>query len=293
MFGGNWTTDKLQRIRKYLVAYTTIMRKQNFKQYMYIDAFAGTGWLTLKQNEQSELQSELPLFAGIVEQDSKTNLEGSARIALQVEPRFTKYIFVEKDKKRFEQLENIKLEFPDRDISLSNSDANMFIRQICQNQNWIEKRERAVLFLDPYGMQVPWDTVAAIAQTQAIDLWYLFPIGVALNRLLKKKGQINESYRQKIDIIIGTNEWYNVFYEERKQLGLFGEELDIVKVANFDSIKQYFVGRLKTIFPGVADHPKLLYNSKNNPLYLLCFASGNRRGSPTAIKIAQDILRRE
>lgn len=237
MFGGNWTTDKLQRLRKYLVAYTTIMRKQNFKHYMYMDAFAGTGWLTLKQNEQSELQSELPLFSGIVEQDSKTNLEGSARIALQVEPRFTKYIFVEKDKKRFEQLEKIKLEFPDRDISLSNSDANMFIRQICQNQNWIEKRERAVLFLDPYGMQVPWDTVAAIAQTQAIDLWYLFPIGVALNRLLKKNGQINESYRQKIDII-GTNEWYNVFYEERKRLGLFGEDSDIVKVANFESIKQ-------------------------------------------------------
>lgn len=288
MFGGNWTTDKLERIRKYLKAYTTIMRKQNFNQFMYVDAFAGTGWLTLKQNEPSEL----PLFPDITEENSKINLDGSARIALQVEPRFTKYIFVEKDKKRFKQLENLKQEFSDRDILLENSDANVFIREICENRNWIQRRERAVLFLDPYGMQVPWQTVVAIAQTEAIDLWYLFPIGVALNRLLKKDGQINEPCRRKIDIIIGTTEWYNLFYREKIQMGLFGEELTIQKVADFDFIKGYFVERLKTIFPGVANNPRLLYNSRNTPLYLLCFASGNPRGAPTAIKIAQDILRR-
>ena len=30
---------------------------------------------------------------------------------------------------------------------------------------------RAVLFLDPYGMQVEWTTIEAIARTGAIDLW--------------------------------------------------------------------------------------------------------------------------
>jgi hypothetical protein len=35
---------------------------------------------------------------------------------------------------------------------------------------------------------------------------------------------------------------------------------------------------------------ELLRNSRNNPLYLLCFASGNPRGAKTAVKIAQDIL---
>jgi hypothetical protein len=33
------------------------------------------------------------------------------------------------------------------------------------------------------------------------------------------------------------------------------------------------------------------YNSKNDPLYLLCFAVGNKKGAPIAIKIAQDILK--
>ncbi|MEP0849493.1 MULTISPECIES: three-Cys-motif partner protein TcmP [Cyanophyceae] len=295
MFGGNWTTDKLERVRKYLKAYTTIMRRQNFSNFIYIDAFAGTGWLTLKQNEQSEQPSQLELFnfASPAEETSSNTLEGSARMALQVNPEFTKYIFIERDKKRFEELEKVKLEFPNRDILIKNSDANVFIREICNNQNWIEMRERAVLFLDPYGMQVPWETVEAIARTRAIDLWYLFPIGVALNRLLKKDGKINDSCRRKIDIIIGTTEWYNVFYAEEKSKGLFGEESRIIKVANFDLIKQYFIERLQTVFPGVANNPRLLLNSKNNPLYLLCFASSNLRGTPTAIKIAQDILRRE
>lgn len=99
MFGGDWTTDKLNRVRKYLVAYTTIMRKQKFSQYIYIDAFAGTGWLSLKHNEKQALQTELPLFANAIEKELDTSLEGSARVALQVEPRFTQYIFVEKDKK--------------------------------------------------------------------------------------------------------------------------------------------------------------------------------------------------
>ena len=293
MFGGDWTTDKLNRVRKYLVAYTTIMRKQQFSQYIYIDAFAGTGWLTLKQNEKQALQTELPLFANAIGEELDTSLEGSARIALQVEPRFTKYIFVEKDKKRFEELRNVQMEFPDRDVFLENSDANVYIRQICEERNWLERQERAVLFLDPYGMQVPWETIEVIAETQAIDLWYLFPIGIALNRLLRRDGRIEESYRSKIDLLLGSTEWYNLFYTERRKSGLFEEELSIDKIANFELIKQYFVTRLKTIFPGVADNPRLLLNSKNTPLYLLCFASANRYGAPTAIKIAQDILSRE
>ena len=46
-FGGNWTEEKLERVRKYLSAYTTIMSKQPFR-FAYIDAFAGTGYRTLR-----------------------------------------------------------------------------------------------------------------------------------------------------------------------------------------------------------------------------------------------------
>ena len=48
----------------------------------------------------------------------------------------------------------------------------------------------------------------------------------------------------------------------------------------------------QTIFPenGVAE-PGVLRNSSNNPLYLLCFAAGNDKGAPIAVKIANHILK--
>ena len=63
-------------------------------------------------------------------------------------------------------------------------------------------------------------------------------------------------------------------------------------MADFDLIGEYFVKRLKTVFAGVAQNPLPLLNSRNSPLYLLCFAAANPKGSTTAIKIAQDILKR-
>jgi hypothetical protein len=72
---------------------------------------------------------------------------------------------------------------------------------------------------------------------------------------------------------------------------LFGTQNVFVKEANFDSIGKYFVSRLKTIFAGVAENPLPLRNSKNVPIFLLCFAASNPKGASTAVKIAQDILK--
>ena len=38
-FGGTWTEEKLERVRKYLAAYSTIMAKQKFR-FAYIDVRA-------------------------------------------------------------------------------------------------------------------------------------------------------------------------------------------------------------------------------------------------------------
>ena len=281
LFGGEWTEKKLSSVRQYLVAYATALSKQRFK-IAYIDAFAGTGYRTssAKENSESLLFPEMDLF-----------LDGSARIALQVEPRFDKYIFIEKNPGRYAELETLKSEFPDlaKDIILQNTDANSYIKGLCQGPSW--KLHRAVLFLDPFGMQITWDTIEAIAKTQAIDLWLLFPLGVAVNRILTKNGRINPTWRAKLDALFGATDWYDAFYQETKQPALFGEEEHLEKVANFDSISQYYVNRLKTVFAGVAENPLPLYNSRNNPLFMLCFAVGNPKGKDIALRIAQHILK--
>jgi len=282
-FGGDWTGEKLERVRKYLVAYATIMNKQQFR-FAYIDAFAGTGYNVSKTGDEDATV----LFPDLGTGEAKQLLDGSARIALKATPRFTKYIFVEKDPNRFAELDRLKQEFPElaSDIVLINADANSYLRDVCENRNW--KRNRAVLFLDPFGMQMSWDTLKAIAKTKAIDLWILFPLGVAVNRLLRRDGQISPGWQRRLDDFFGTPDWRESFYKTKTEENLFGRETRTEKIADFDSIARFFVERLETIFAGVAKNPLALHNSSNTPLYLLCFAAGNELGAKTAVKIAQD-----
>lgn len=243
-FGGDWTGEKLERVRKYLAAYATIMSKQQFR-FAYIDAFAGTGYRALRPGEDHQLA-----FPELLEQESHELLEGSVRIALGVRPRFTKYVFIERDSARFAALARIKEEYPSlaSDIVLVNADANAYLQDTCLNHKW--QRHRAVLFLDPYGMQVTWDTIVAIASTKAIDLWILFPLGVAVNRLLRRDGRIDASWRRRLNAMFGETDWYDVFYNTKRERGLFGEQTAVAKTASFDAIGQYFVRRLKTAFAG-------------------------------------------
>jgi three-Cys-motif partner protein len=77
------------------------------------------------------------------------------------------------------------------------------VQKLC-DKDWTSRR--AVLFLDPYGMQVEWRTIEAIAATKAIDLWLLFPLGIGVNRLLTKSGDIPESWRNRLNLLLGDGQ---------------------------------------------------------------------------------------
>lgn len=284
-FGGEWTKEKLERIKDYLVNYKIALKTKSFK-LGYIDAFAGTGYVS--QNDDDS-QSFLPEFS---ESDVKDFFEGSARIALQIDDPFDSYIFIEKDRNKVSELENLKREFPQLadKIKSVNQEANEFIMNLC-SKDWLKTNRRAVMFLDPYGMQVKWETIEAIAKTKAIDLWILFPLGVAVNRLLRNDGQISEKVKLRLDEMFGTKDWQDKFFQENPQNDLFDPTPKMMKKINLNGIADYFNDRLKTIFEKVASNPLRLINSKNNPLYLLCFASGNPKGADIAVRIAQHILK--
>lgn len=158
-FGGEWTTRKLDVLSRYLTAYTTALRNQPFTTG-YIDAFAGTGYRTMRAREE-DLSSEL-LFPDLATTESQALLDGSARLALQIDPPFDRYVFIERNRDRGEALEALRDDFPthrDR-ISIRTDEANRAIREMCA-RDW--SNHRAVLFLDPYGTQVEWETIEAIA----------------------------------------------------------------------------------------------------------------------------------
>ncbi|CAN5281719.1 three-Cys-motif partner protein TcmP [soil metagenome] len=284
-FGGKWTQEKLDKVGHYLQTYSTALKNQKFK-LIYVDAFAGTGYVNLQDKSENQ-----PFLIEFEETDVRDFVSGSAKNALEINPPFDEYIFIEKDEKRFSELSNLKKYFPniaDRIIPVS-ADANEYLQNFCRG-DW--RYKRAIVFLDPYGMQVKWETIQAIAKTQAIDLWILFPLGVAVNRLLKKDGNISELIKKRLDEMFGTENWFEEFFKEKEIRGLFDTQTILEKTANLDSIADYFNKRLASVFAGVAKNPLKLYNTKNNPLYLLCFAVGNPnpKAQGLALKFANHIL---
>ena len=288
-FGGPWTEEKLTRLRKYLEAYTVIFSRNPNAAYfhrVYVDAFAGTGLRSRALRSTEE--AALPMFEE--DADAESFMKGSAQIALEIRPPFHEYLFVEKDPTFAKELESLRRAYPTlaSTISVKNGDANEILVNWTRRSNW--QVQRAVVFLDPYGMQVNWSTLQALAATEAIDLWLLFPLGQAVNRLLTRSALPSEAWADRLTAMFGTGEWRDAFYQVSPQRHLFNDEPQYEKDASFDSIEAFFLKQLGSIFAQVAPKPLVLKNSRNNPIFLLCFAAANEKGAPTAVKIARDLL---
>jgi three-Cys-motif partner protein len=275
-FGGSWTVEKLDALRAYLNGYAQALKRQSFRR-LYIDAFAGTGDRSAKRQATATLM-DMP--------DLDEMTKGSARIALEIDPPFAQYIYIEKRRRRSSALEHLRTEFPDRAIEILNEDANTAVQRLCGETNW--RTNRAVLFLDPYGMQVSWETLVAIAGTKAIDVWMLYP---GLNRLLKKDGEIRADWQQTLDRSLGCRDWCDAFYREEETSDLFREATTtLVKDASTAKFEAFLIERWKTIFAGVAPETLPLRNSRGQVMYLLSFACGNPRGVDLAVKIARSVI---
>ena len=293
-FGGDWTEDKLRRVSEYLECYNIALKNQIFER-IYIDAFAGTGYREVKASGIGD-QLMFPEFA---EPEVQGFLEGSARRALKVDPGFHKFVFIEKDEKKVQELRKLQVEFPNKEIRIECGDANAKVQEICSG-DW--RTRRAVLFLDPFGMQVSWATLEAVARTKSIDVWLLFPLGSGISRLLRKDGAIEETLCQKLDFMFGDHSWFDAFYRsapptetKATQRSLIGFDKDAPEPeypwkADFSVMEGYFRARLRTIFAKVADNSVRLKNSKNVPLYSLFFTAGNDKGAPIAVRIAESIM---
>jgi three-Cys-motif partner protein len=144
-------------IASYLSSYTAALKdkpsKENPFRKAYIDAFAGTGYREAVRQDDSEASSQALLLPDLAADEPQALLDGSARMALKVEPRFDRYVFIESSAKRCAALEALKVDFPHlaNDIQIRHGDANVEIQELCR-RDWTS--HRAVLFLDPYGMQV-------------------------------------------------------------------------------------------------------------------------------------------
>jgi three-Cys-motif partner protein len=161
---GPWAKEKLDALGQYLNFYTTVLKKQGhwLRGTLYVDGFAGPGLSRIRTKSKA---SEPPgLFGPDPESDQAETefLKGSPCVALDITHPFTSYLFVERDPQRIIELHNIKAEYGDRRrITVQEADANAALEAwLASGIDW--QHHRAVVFLDPFGMQVPWSTIEAL-----------------------------------------------------------------------------------------------------------------------------------
>ena len=271
-FGGPWTIEKLEILRRYLDAYTTALKDQPFT-LIYVDAFAGRGaWSPGRGYILDEYGDAVELQ------------KGSPLIALEiVDKRFDRIVLMEKDPKNVESLWNIG----DDRVEVVYGDANEKIPNFC---NSLEPLDRAVVFLDPYATQVDWHTIEAIAQTEKIDCWILFP-RMAVSQMMPRLKEPSKALAVQLDRIFGGRKHWESLYAPSRQMSLLGEEPGMERGPG-EEIAARYQERLKSVFRRVAPTKGTLRNSKESPIFDLLFAASNPKGAQIAVDIANHILKR-
>ena len=273
-WGGTWTEQKIEVFLKYLKAYLDIMKTRPF-ELVYFDGFAGSGDIEGNPGYGSALEGIALRVLG-----------------MQHDRTFDIYYLVDKDPKKVEELTSkIKDRFPSRTgIYSIKGDCN---EKLINLTNYLREKpdsRRALALVDPFGMQVNWESVEA-CKDLGMDLWILVPTGIGVGRMLKNDGNISDAWLTKLESFLGLSgeEIREHFYRERTTNTLFGEERYIEKEAGAaHKAAELYVRQLKKIWKYVSE-PLPLRNSTNSIMYHFVLATK----SPAGLKIGNDIIGKE
>lgn len=266
------TGRKLDVIGEYLAMYQKALAGKF--ETTYIDAFAGTGEVQVGETDNGLLDAD---------EEAKTVIVGSAVRAVEVTPPFNCYVFIDKRKKCIAALRRKFEGNPNASrIAFRVGDANEQVQKLCNTQEW--KRRRGVVLLDPFGSQVDWVTIEAIAATKSLDLWYLFPAGLSVFRQIGSDGHVDPTHKPSLTRIFGTDDWKTAFLKPSSQGDLFGAPPRKEKTVTAESAAEFMIERMRGVFRGGVLDEMIPLGKHAYPSYYLLFAWGNE--SPKARALA-------
>ncbi|WP_223652479.1 three-Cys-motif partner protein TcmP [Hymenobacter psoromatis] len=257
-FGGKWTEEKIEVFIKYARAYLTVMKDRPYFKLLYFDGFAGSGVID-------------PTDDG----DPYELIEGVAKRILDItEPRaFDTYYFVEKNKNNADRLrELIKVKYPNKpQAGVVHGDCNVKLIDLAAYMRRDEnKKVRSLAFLDPYGMQLSWNSLLSLRELP-VDTWILVPTAIGVGRLLRRDGVIEPALMDRLKDFLGMEEVeiMNHFYQRKTTPTLFGPEETVNKIPDVtERIAALYTDRI--LQAGIfkyASKPRILKNSIGLPMY--------------------------
>ena len=265
---GYWSEVKLDIIKEYASAYSTILSAQESPRlyHIYIDAFAGAG------KHLSKTTGEF--------------VSGSPLNALLVKPPFKEYHFIDLKDEKIKFLE--EMSGSRHDVHIYHGDCNQIMLEKVIPKVKYEDYRRALCVLDPYGLHLDWKIIYNIGEMETFVIFLNFPV-VDMNRNVLWRNPAGVSVKQieRMDRYWGNNSWQNIAYTASPQMSLFGD-VEIEKVSN-EAIAESFRQRLEKV-AGFKHVPKPLAmrNSQNAVIYYLFFASYK----PAAQNIVKDIFKK-
>lgn len=259
---GAWSELKLEILKKYAVAYSTILSAQTKVPlfHVYIDAFAGAGKHVSKATEEL--------------------VPGSPLNALAVRPRFREYHLIDIAEEKIENLR--ELIGPRNDAFIYQGDCNeILLRDVFPRVRYDQYR-RGLCVLDPYGLHLDWKVISTAGQMKSVDLFLNFPVqDMNRNVFWRNPEGVGEAQVARMNRFWGDESWREVAYGTTRNLFHIPE-----KEPN-EVIAEAFRQRLQEEagFERVPA-PLPMENSRGAILYYLFFASQNS----TAEKIASEIF---
>ena len=245
---GPWAEDKYRYVGMYAEMFATGM-KNKWPRRVYLDLFSGPGHSTVRGTNRVVL--------------------GSPMIALRLPDPFDTYVFADEDAGSLETLK-VRTERIERrhDVSYIPGDANAVVGKILEKIPGPRgEKTLSFCFLDPYKLNIHFETVRRIAEGRAVDFLILLALYVDANRNVQ---WYVEEANPTIDLFLGDGTWRDRWRAAERQ----GESI-VTFLAHEYSARMAQIGYLPM---ALEDMVKVRTYDKRLPLYYLAFFSKHAKG---------------
>jgi three-Cys-motif partner protein len=259
---GYWSEVKLDIIKDYAFAYSTILAAQKKPKlyHIYIDAFAGSGVHISRST------------GGFV--------QGSPVNAILVCPPFKEYHLIDLDQKKVSLLKEIVAGHPG--VHVHEGDGNRILLKDIFPKVLYKDYRRGLCLLDPYGLDLKWEVVKTAGQMKSIDMFLNFPVAdMNRNVLWRHPDGVDAVDIERMNVFWGDDSWRNIAYTTQRSLFGFQEKVDNETVAEGFKERLLSVAGFKHVMK-----PLPMRNTKGVIVYYLFFASQK----PVAVDIVEDIF---
>jgi three-Cys-motif partner protein len=203
--------------------------------------------------------------------------------ALAVDPPFRELHLIDLDGAKIANLR--RLVGQRKDVFIHEGNCNQILLEKVFPRIKYEEYQRGLCLLDPYGLTLNWEVIAAAARMKSLEIFLNFPIlDMNRNALWLDPSGVAPEDLERMTAFWGDESWREALYLQ--QGNLFNQP-DLVKSGGNQEIVDAFRRRLREV-AGFKEVPAPIpmRNSKNATVYYLFFASQNAAGA----RIARDLF---